>query len=525
MNILNHVTVRERKQLNDNSPEDTREDTREDLCLQAPPTLALETTTSELVATSESAATSELEPTQFAAAAPHLPQPVPHRRRASFVVAVTLATLLILAGSAVALVVYSQDNGRFAYGVSINDLDVSNLTVADARAKVDEKIKQSLDQSVEFVIDSKTITVKLRDLGLALTANETFEEAYQAGRQGTLLQKAFYKLNPPAQEFSLTKSWDGRKLEDTLTKTLSPLNRPAKDASFVVNADNSVTVTPEQTGLTVEMATLISKVKELDVFHPGIVIVPVQTATPNLTAVKLANVKFTEVIASYTTQFNAAVTGRSANIRLAAGLLDGTVLRPEKILSFNETVGPRTGNAGYQEANVIVNGKLVPGIGGGVCQVSTTLYNAVLLANLAIIERSSHELTVSYVPLGQDATVSYPSTDLKFKNNSGQYLLIRSKAGHDSVTFYIYGPTKPNQEVIISTQILSVLPANEQLIIDAKMPSGQVLVKQQGQPGYIVSTFRTVKQNGQAVKVESLGQSHYQPFPRIIITGPPSSGS
>lgn len=143
-------------------------------------------------------------------------------------------------------------------------------------------------------------------------------------------------------------------------------------------------------------------------------------------------------IAQYTTYFDSSQVNRTVNIQLAAKAIDGKMLAPGERFSFNETVGERTAEKGYKEAIIIEGDVFTPGLGGGICQVSSTLCNAVLLANLEIMERHPHSLPISYVPPGQDATVAWPVLDFKFRNSSGSYLLIRSFIDENSLTFKIY---------------------------------------------------------------------------------------
>jgi len=143
-------------------------------------------------------------------------------------------------------------------------------------------------------------------------------------------------------------------------------------------------------------------------------------------------------IAQYSTNFDSTLVNRTENIRIAAKALDGKLLAPGEQFSFNESVGERTNEAGYKEALIIVGNTFTPGLGGGVCQVSSTLYNAVLLAHLEIIERHRHTLSISYVPPGQDATVSFPMLDLKFRNSTDAHLLIRSFIEGNTLTFQLY---------------------------------------------------------------------------------------
>jgi len=144
------------------------------------------------------------------------------------------------------------------------------------------------------------------------------------------------------------------------------------------------------------------------------------------------------LISKYSTYFDSAQVNRTENIRISAKAIDGKLLAPGERFSFNAVVGERTAEAGYKEALIIEGDVFTPGLGGGICQVSSTLYNAVLLGNLEIVERHAHSLPISYVPPGQDATVAYPFLDFKFKNSLKHYLLIRSLVEENTLNFWIY---------------------------------------------------------------------------------------
>ncbi|MDF2597073.1 MAG: hypothetical protein K0R69_3414, partial [Clostridia bacterium] len=161
----------------------------------------------------------------------------------------------------------------------------------------------------------------------------------------------------------------------------------------------------------------------------------VKAVKPAITAELLKTQGVKELISSFTTNFDAGNAPRSSNIRLAAKIIDGTILPPGTTFSFNEVVGERTEEKGFKEAGVYINGKVDTGIGGGICQVSTTLYNSVLLADLFVKERSNHSLTVPYVPLSRDAAVSWGTQDFKFTNNTENHIFIHSKTTSGSITF------------------------------------------------------------------------------------------
>ncbi|MDP4125545.1 MAG: VanW family protein [Bacillota bacterium] len=281
-----------------------------------------------------------------------------------------------------------------------------------------------------------------------------------------------------------------------------------------------MSIQSEHVGFVYNPETITSQIKEIDIYKPPSEIkVEFKEQVPQLTSKVLDDQKVTGLLASYTTHFDPSQTARSENVRIAAKALDKSIIKPGDILSFNNIVGERTVEGGYKDAYIIVNGQFVPGLAGGICQVSSTLYNTGLLANLPVTQRSNHDLAITYVPLGQDATVAYPDLDLKFNNNTGGYLLIRTRTSANSITIELYGKVKPGQEVSISNTTESVLPVEEQRHVDETMAHGAAIVKQHGQPGYIVNSTRTVKLNGKVVSTEPLQKSVYKALPTIIAVG------
>jgi vancomycin resistance protein YoaR len=229
--------------------------------------------------------------------------------------------------------------------------------------------------------------------------------------------------------------------------------------------------------------------------------------------------KIREVVSSFATTFSAGNRPRSSNIRLAAQYFDGKILMPGERLSYNETVGQRTRARGFREAGVYVNGRHDTGIGGGICQVSTTLYNAALYANMKIVQRQCHSLPVPYVPVGRDATVNWGSIDLVLENNLGQPIAIDSEYTPGRLTFRILGTKVPGQEVKITGTGIRYRDRGVRRVVDPSIPAGVTRVIEGGAAARTTSTFRTVYVNGEVVKRESLGTSSYYGSPRIIAVG------
>lgn len=441
------------------------------------------------------------------------------RKKKYFIISGLILVLLMSIG--IPLLIYTRDQHVMLQGITISGIDVGNLTQEKAKILIDHEIDRLESQTVRLNAGKQSPEVKLKDLGLVLSDASALQEAYDIGRKGSLRNKVVTKMSAAKGiNFELSHTWDDQKLKDSLTRTLEGFNNPATDASFDITTQNTMIIKSEHVGLIYNPESLASLIKGLDIYKPLPEIkVDFKEQLPQLTALQLEDQKITGLLASYTTRFDSTQTARSDNVRIAAKAMDMSVIKPGDTLSFNQIVGERTVEGGYKDAYIIVNGQFVPGLAGGICQVSSTLYNTGLLANLQVTQRSNHDLAISYVPLGQDATVAFPNLDLKFNNNTGGYLLIRTKTSTNSVTIELYGKVKPGQEVLISDTTESVIPAEEQRQVDETLAHGASIVKQHGQPGYIVKSFRIVKVNGKVVSSEPLKQSLYKALPTIIAVG------
>ena len=435
-------------------------------------------------------------------------------------ITIGIISIILLSVGTLAMI-YTQDHHRILDGVTVSGQNVSNLTQDEAKIVLDKQVAKLLNQTVKLNVGQQSPEVKLDDLGLGLNEDLALQEAYDLGKTGSIYTKVLAKRSTKnGLNLNFTQEWDQSKLEQTLKVTLEKFSNPATDATFQVAKDNIMTIQSEHGGLIIDSDALITKVKEIDIYKllPEIK-VDFKEQKPLITAAQLEGQKITGLVATYTTNFDSSQTARSENVRLAANALDMAIIKPGEILSFNKIVGERTIEGGYKDAYIIVNGQFVPGLAGGICQVSSTLYNTGLLANLAVTQRSNHDLAITYVPLGQDATVAYPDLDLKFNNNSGGYLLVRTRTTNSTLTIEFYGKVKPGQVVTIGNTIDSTIPATEQRLVDETMAPGASVVKQRGQPGYVVSSVRTVKVNGAVVKTEPLSKSRYVPLPKVFSVG------
>jgi vancomycin resistance protein YoaR len=242
---------------------------------------------------------------------------------------------------------------------------------------------------------------------------------------------------------------------------------------------------------------------------PLVVAAPYSGVPADITADSLCEKGIAELMASFSTSFDPANTNRSQNIKLAASQLHGRLLAPGEILSVNAVIGDTTPDKGYLEAPVIIGGELRPGFGGGLCQISSTLYNAVLLADLAVVERHNHQLTVSYLPPGRDATIEYGSRDFKLLNNTDHHILIHAVVGADTLTFRLFGQS-PHKEVEITVDELAVYPPPTRYIYDPDLAPGEEVIEE-GVPSYLVEVWKTVYQNGKELSRQQLSVDWYGP--------------
>jgi hypothetical protein len=224
------------------------------------------------------------------------------------------------------------------------------------------------------------------------------------------------------------------------------------------------------------------------------------------------------LVGSYET-FYGGDANRINNVQLVSHLIDGTLIGPGDTFSFNGTTGERTEAKGFKEAPVIINGELGTGIAGGVCQVSTTVFNAAYEAGLEISERHNHALYISHYPLGRDATVNYPDLDLKFVNDTSHWLLLRTFVGSDSLVVNLYG-TPVNRKVESETTPLRVTgPAPVERIDDPDMLKGHSYVEETGVPPQETSVHRLVYSASGELLHDDTWYSSYQGEKRVIKVG------
>ncbi|GAE89269.1 VanW family protein [Acetivibrio straminisolvens] len=294
------------------------------------------------------------------------------------------------------------------------------------------------------------------------------------------------------------------------------------DATVTVE-NNNVKVIPHEFGREISKSELEGIIKENENSIDKEILLPVKFTQPKITTDEVNSKLFKDVLATSSTSFSTSGQNnynRGVNIGVAASKINGKILAPGEVFSFNNVVGPRTVGNGFKIAKEYVNGKIVDGVGGGVCQVSSTLYSAVLFADLETIERQNHMFTVSYIPLGRDAAVAYNELDFKFKNNTNWPVKIVSNVKNNTISFTIYGTKEePGKTIEIKHVQVGSKPSPVKYIDDPNLEEGQTVVVQSGYTGYTVDTYKIVKINGNIVSNDKIHRSTYVPYETIIKRG------
>ncbi len=297
------------------------------------------------------------------------------------------------------------------------------------------------------------------------------------------------------------------------------VDRKPADAAFVVLPSDRVQVRPAQPGLQLDVpaagrAILAAALTPTD----RVARLVVETAKPERSTREARAMGITGRVAGYTTYYGGE-PNRIHNVQLVARLIDGALIAPNTLFSFNATTGERSPEKGFLEAPVIINGELETGIGGGVCQVSTTVFNAAYEAGLPIESRTNHALYIDHYPQGRDATVNYPDIDLKFRNDTGKWLLVRTFVGPSALTVKLYG-TPQGRRIESETAPLEVTgPPGIKRVPDPAMYTGADVIEESGQPSRKTSATRRVYSRSGKLMSETTWASWYRSEPEVVRYG------
>ncbi len=298
-----------------------------------------------------------------------------------------------------------------------------------------------------------------------------------------------------------------------IDKIHDEIYKEAKDAYYT---KNPFAVYPEVEGVDFnveEAKALLEEEKEE-------YIIKLKITKPKVTISQIGSEAFPDQLATFTTRFDVSDVDRSTNLKIACQKINGKVILAGETFSYNKALGARTAAAGYKNGKIYEAGQVVDGIGGGICQISSTLYNSVLLADLEIVERRNHQFVTSYVGPGRDATVVYGVTDFKFKNTRQYPVRISATAQNGIATISIYGIKEENEYTFkFSTKTIATIPFSVKYVEDESLNLGTEKVKQKGTNGLKTETYITKMLNGKVISTKLLSRDTYDAMERIVIKG------
>lgn len=303
--------------------------------------------------------------------------------------------------------------------------------------------------------------------------------------------------------------------EIDVEKIQKEIHKDAKDASYNKKEGKlSIHSDGVDFGISIEEARqIVSEEKEEYV-------IPLRITEPAITTSMLGEDAFPDKLASFSTRYDASNTNRATNIDLAAKAIDGTILLPGEKFSFNSVVGPTTASKGYKLAGAYSAGELVENYGGGICQVSSTVYDTALYANLEIVERYNHSMIVSYLDPSLDATISYGSRDFKFLNSRKYAIRIGAKATNGILEVEIKGIFEDDEvEIELQSETTDIIEPNVKYVYDSSLGEGQEVVKTGGANGIKSKAYKIVKKNGRVLSKEVISEDSYNPMTKVIRTG------
>ncbi len=416
-------------------------------------------------------------------------------------------------------------SGTIMNGIYFDDIDMSGKTYDEAVKLIRDKVRSMSEANITLnSIGGNSVSVTAQELGLAWNDTNLVADALYVGRSGNIVER--YKerkdLEHDRKVYPINVEFDRATVEAIVNEQGDRYNVEAKNATLS-KADGDFVVTPGTKGEKIDANASVSRImSNLDNFTGSDLTIDMVVVEdiPKATAEDLEKVH--DVIGRYKTSFKTSNADRSGNVRNGTRLVNGTVLLPGDSFSMYQTVSPFTEENGYYLAGSYLNGMVVESLGGGICQVSSTLYNAVLRAELQVDERHNHSMIVSYVDLSSDAAISGTSKDFKFTNNTEYPIYIEGITTEDKqVVFTIYGvETRPsNREVSYESEKISeTVPEGDKIIADPSLPLGSIST-QSAHTGYVGKLWKIVKVDGKETERVEVNKSTYLPTPRTATVG------
>ncbi|HZG87423.1 VanW family protein [Paenibacillus sp.] len=432
-------------------------------------------------------------------------------------------------------------------GMSVSGWNVGGMRTDEFEKGLADRVAQLARMPVAMTAPmpgggTETRTATLGTLGLQTNADQLRAEIGRFA-EGSVWERAWRRWQWHGRSWELRVAFDAKALSAAAQQTWPELyaSRPVNAVRSITEQDE-VRYSPERKALRLDEKGLTSTIwtavlgeggaaaaKAGRAAHPYALkpdgplqsktplklTVPTYELQPEVTVAMLKEQGVERLISSFTTSFATSGSGRRHNVAKTASVVHNRLLKPGDVFDYAKIIEETESKFGFREAPVILNGKLCPGVGGGICQVSTTLYNAVLRAGLEIVERRNHSLPVSYAPIGQDATFASGYINFKFRNNTEKYILIRTSTENGKLTVKLFGSMPPGVAYEIKSVKLEELDPPTKYVKNPHLRKGSVELLQRGKPGYVVVTHRYKKVNGKVVDKELISKDTYKPLPTL----------
>lgn len=411
-------------------------------------------------------------------------------------------------------------NPKIHKGVKIEEVDVSYLSKEEALKKVKKITDNEINnKKINFYYDDNEINIGLKDFGYKLDLDKAIDEAYNYGRSKNvfgnyidLISSLLFKKNILADS-----SFNEIKRDKVITNLGKEIFKSPVDAHAIINEDGSVKIADSEIGRYLDL----NETKTLldgDLLEKEKIQLPVYKTEPKIYSNYFDGID--KVLGDFSTDYSSSINNRKENIKIASSKFNNLKLNPGDEISFNELVGEITEETGFKSATVIVGGEYESGIGGGICQVSTTLYNSLILSDLEILERHNHSRPINYVDLGTDAAVASGYKDLKFKNNTNNPILILADADGNKLNFKVLGNSSDRDyEVKIIAERLGVVSPDVKTIYSDSIPEGETVVRESGKRGYSYKTYKEIIKNGEVLEKKEISNSYYVPKDKVLVVG------
>lgn len=407
-------------------------------------------------------------------------------------------------------------------GINIENIDIGGKSKEESAnilqtSFVDTMLKektvvQASDKT--FKIDNSKIIIKY-DINSAVNKALSFDKELGLFQRHRLIKTGVQK------KFNMDVLYNNDTIKNFTQSIENGINKNPMNATINIDPSGKFIVNQESEGLKVKTEELEKGIK--DGLHNKLNLnkalkVPVEVIKPTLITDKLSTINSN--ISSFSTSFASSSAERAHNIELAASFINGKSLMPGETFSFNDYVGERTGERGFSEAPVIVDHKVESGFGGGICQVSSTLYNAILLAGLKATERTHHTLPSSYVKLGLDATVDWNNIDFKFKNTLDYPILIQTSTNNRTLNINIYSNSALlKKKYTVASSVYETVNSNTIMVNDSSLLLGHNSVIQNAYNGYKVKITRNTYESGTIIASEVISNDYYTPVNGVIRRG------